>query len=236
MKIALLGYGKMGKAIENIATDRGHIIEAIVDPKGNRGTIASADVAINFSVPHAAVDNIKASLTLGIPVVCGTTGWLDQLPEVEYLCQEQNSAFLYASNFSIGVNLFFAFNQKLATLMRNHPNYSVTLEEIHHNHKLDAPSGTAISLAETIIEHSTYQSWINEKHPETPSQIPINSIREGEFPGTHTIFYESEIDSLSIRHEAHNRKGFALGAVMAAEWILGKKGIFSMKDVLNLSE
>ena len=236
MKLALLGYGRMGKAIESTAISRGHTIAAIVDPKGQKGALEAADVAINFSVPNAAVDNIKSALACPIPVVCGTTGWLDQMKTVEAFCLEKNSAFLYASNFSVGVNLFFALNKKLASLMRHHPEYDVAIEETHHVHKLDAPSGTAISLAQDIINQTDYQSWVTEKNPTNSAQIPIHAIRKGEVPGTHNVYYQSEIDKLSIRHQAHNRKGFALGAVLAAEWILGKKGIFSMADVLNLSE
>ncbi|MGC6421380.1 MAG: 4-hydroxy-tetrahydrodipicolinate reductase [Flavobacteriaceae bacterium] len=234
MKIALLGYGKMGKAIEKIACERGHEITAIQDPNTTKGTLENADVAINFSVPDAAVENIKSALDISIPVICGTTGWLDRKDEVIAYCHRKEAAFLYASNFSVGVNLFFALNQKLATLMQNHPNYSVSLEEIHHIHKLDAPSGTALSLVEDIIEASTYQSWTLGEHTKQRLQIPIHSIREGEVPGTHSVTYQNTVDSIRIQHQAFNRNGFALGAVIAAEWIVGKKGVFSMTDVLNL--
>jgi 4-hydroxy-tetrahydrodipicolinate reductase len=236
MKIALLGYGRMGKAIADIAKERGHEIVAIVDPDTQEGTLTQAQVAINFSVPDAAVANIKSALKMGVPVVCGTTGWLGQRAEVEAYCQTQNSAFLYASNFSIGVNLFFSLNQKLAQLMQPHPDYIAKMEEIHHIHKLDAPSGTAITLAEGVIENSPYQKWVLEGNQESNRQLPIHSIREGELPGTHSVHFQGANDLISIRHEAFNRKGFALGAIVAAEWIVGKKGVFGMNDVLNLSE
>lgn len=236
MKIALLGYGRMGKAIASIAKERGHEVVAIVDPDTQEGTLSQAEVAINFSVPDAAVNNIKSALKIGVPVVCGTTGWLDQIAEVEAYCQKQNSAFLYASNFSIGVNLFFSLNKKLAQLMHPHSDYIAKIEEIHHIHKLDAPSGTAITLAEGVLDNSNYQKWVLEENKESNHELPIHSIREGEVPGTHSIHFQGANDLISIRHEALNRNGFALGAVVAAEWIVGKKGIFRMKDVLNLSE
>lgn len=236
MKIALLGYGRMGKAIASIAKERGHEIVAIVDPDTQEGTLIQAEVAINFSVPDAAVSNIKSALQIGVPVVCGTTGWLDQIAEIENYCQKQNSAFLYASNFSIGVNLFFSLNKKLAQLMHPHSDYIAKIEEIHHIHKLDAPSGTAITLAEGVLDNSNYQKWVLEENKESNHELPIHSIREGEVPGTHSIHFQGANDLISIRHEALNRNGFALGAVVAAEWIVGKKGIFRMKDVLNLSE
>ena len=236
MKIALLGYGRMGKAIASIAKERGHEVVAIVDPDTQEGTLSQAEVAINFSVPDAAVNNIKSALKIGVPVVCGTTGWLDQIAEVEAYCQKQNSAFLYASNFSIGVNLFFSLNKKLAQLMHPHSDYIAKIEEIHHIHKLDAPSGTAITLAEGVLDNSNYQKWVLEENKESNHELPIHSIREGEVPGTHSIHFQGANDLITIRHEALNRNGFALGAVVAAEWIVGKKGIFRMKDVLNLSE
>ena len=236
MKIALLGYGRMGKAIASIAKERGHEVVAIVDPDTQEGTLSQAEVAINFSVPDAAVNNIKSALKIGVPVVCGTTGWLDQIAEIEAYCQKQNSAFLYASNFSIGVNLFFSLNEKLAQLMHPHSDYTAKIVEIHHIHKLDAPSGTAITLAEGVLDNSSYQKWVIEENKESNHELPIHSIREGEVPGIHSIHFQGANDLISIRHEALNRNGFALGAVVAAEWIVGKKGIFRMKDVLNLSE
>ena len=232
MKIALLGYGRMGKAIENIAKSRGHEIVAKIDKDQIEGTLEHANVAINFSIPDAAVNNIFSALSLKIPVVCGTTGWLEDLKKVTDFTTKNDTAFLYASNFSIGVNLFFKLNEQLAKMMNNQSDYKVNIEEIHHIHKLDAPSGTAITLAEGIIENSESSDW--SLSADKSDEIQINAIREGEVPGTHTITHESSIDTISIKHEAHNREGFALGAVVTAEWIVGKKGIFKMSDVLNL--
>ena len=232
MKIALLGYGRMGKAIENIAKNRGHEIVAKIDKDQIEGTLEHANVAINFSIPDAAVNNIFSALSLKIPVVCGTTGWLEDLKKVTDFTTKNDTAFLYASNFSIGVNLFFKLNEQLAKMMNNQSEYKVNIEEIHHIHKLDAPSGTAITLAEGIIENSKSSDW--SLSTDKSDEIQIDAIREGEVPGTHTVTYESSIDAISIKHEAHNREGFALGAVVAAEWIVGKKGIFKMSDVLNL--
>ena len=229
MKIALLGYGRMGQAIEKIAIERGHTIVAKID-KDNENQAYEADVAINFSVPNAAYDNITAAIHKGIPVVCGTTGWLDRLDEVETLCQQKESAFLYASNFSLGVNLFFELNAKLAKMMQKHPLYSASIEEIHHTQKLDKPSGTAITLAEGIPSEGNAWHLVEDNG----EGVPISSIRKDEVPGTHTVTHRSEIDEISITHTAHNRTGFALGAVLAAEWIQDKKGIFSMRDVLQL--
>ena len=234
MKIGLLGYGKMGKAIEEIAMERGHEIIFIRDKEITEGELNKADVAINFSIPESAIENIKEALQIQVPVVCGTTGWLSKMSEIEQFCIEKDSAFLYASNFSIGVNLFFKLNQITASLMKGHESeYSLKLNEIHHIHKLDAPSGTAISLAEDIIEvNPFYSKWTLNGEEDT--QLPITSERLGEVPGTHTLTYSSEVDEIKIEHIAHSRKGFALGAVIAAEWIADKKGIFSMSDVLNL--
>ncbi|MGB2341348.1 MAG: 4-hydroxy-tetrahydrodipicolinate reductase [Flavobacteriaceae bacterium] len=233
MKIALLGYGRMGKAIEIVAVERGHDVVAKIDQDETYGNLSEADVAINFSVPDAAAENIKTALKINIPVVCGTTGWLDQLNEIEDFCKAKNSAFIYASNFSIGVNLFFKLNEVLAKLMSSHKSYEASMKEVHHIHKLDAPSGTAITLAEGIIDQSDYTQW--SIHKDTiENMLPIEVDRTGEVPGTHTIKYESSIDSITIEHEAHSRKGFALGAVIAAEWIQDKKGVFSMNDVLSL--
>ena len=232
MKIALLGYGRMGKAIENIAKNRGHEIVAKIDKDEIEGILEHANVAINFSIPDAALNNIFSALSLKIPVVCGTTGWLEDLKKVTDFTIKNDTAFLYASNFSIGVNLFFKLNEQLAKMMNNQSEYKVNIEEIHHIHKLDAPSGTAITLAEGIIENSKSSDW--SLSTDKSDEIQIDAIREEEVPGTHTITYESSIDAISIKHEAHNREGFALGAVVAAEWIVGKKGIFKMSDVLNL--
>jgi 4-hydroxy-tetrahydrodipicolinate reductase len=229
MKIALLGYGRMGQAIEKIAIDRGHTIVAKID-KDNPNEAYEADVAINFSVPMAAYENITSAIDKKIPVVCGTTGWLDRLDEVETLCQQNEGAFLYASNFSLGVNLFFELNVKLADMMQKQPLYTASIEEIHHTQKLDKPSGTAITLAEGIPSAGNVWHLVEDNG----EGVPITSIRKDEVPGTHTVTHRSEIDEISITHTAHNRTGFALGAIIAAEWIQNKKGIFSMRDVLQL--
>ena len=229
MKIALLGYGRMGQAIEKIAIDRGHTIVAKID-KDNPDEAYEADVAINFSVPMAAYENITSAINKKIPVVCGTTGWLDRLDEVETLCQQNEGAFLYASNFSLGVNLFFELNVKLADMMQKQPPYTASIEEIHHTQKLDKPSGTAITLAEGIPSAGNVWHLVEDNG----EGVPITSIRKDEVPGTHTVTHRSEIDEISITHTAHNRTGFALGAIIAAEWIQNKKGIFSMRDVLQL--
>lgn len=232
MKIALVGYGKMGKIIDEISQSRGHEVVARLRETPTKDSLNGADVAIEFSNPEAAFENIKVCLENHIPVICGTTGWLDKKPEIEKITLEQDTAFLYGSNFSLGVNLFFALNENLAKLMSKTTEYSVQLEEIHHIHKLDAPSGTAISIAEGIIENSRYEAW---KLDETKDkELGIFAIREDEVPGTHSVFYRSEVDEIEIKHTAFNRNGFALGAVIAAEWIVGKKGFFSMKDVLGL--
>lgn len=234
MKIALLGYGRMGKAIEEIAKSRGHVIVAKIDKDNPNDSISDADVAINFSVPSAAVDNITNTLNQSIPVVCGTTGWLEHKAEIEHLCEEKKGAFLYASNFSLGVNIFFALNEKLAQMMEQHTQYAASIEEIHHTEKLDAPSGTAITLAEGILPHTKQQSWkLAEEANE--QDLAITAKRKPQVPGTHTVTYNSETDVISIEHIAHNRDGFAMGAVIAAEWIVGKSGIFSMRDVLNIT-
>ena len=234
MKIALVGYGKMGKIIDELATKKGHEIVAKLKEKPTISLLNNADVVIEFSNPEVAFENIKFCLENQIPVVCGTTGWLSQKPEIEKLALENNTAFLYGSNFSLGVNLFFELNRKLSEMMKNFPEYNVQLEEIHHTHKKDAPSGTAISLAEDIIENnSTFDAW---KLDETQSsKLGITALREDEVPGTHSVFYQSEVDEIEIKHTAFSRNGFALGAILAAEWIFGKKGVFSMKDVLGLN-
>lgn len=231
MKIALVGYGKMGKIIGEIAESRGHEVVAKLNESPTLENLNNPDVVIEFSNPEVAFNNTKICLENKIPVVCGTTGWLDQKPEIEKIATENETAFLYGSNFSLGVNLFFALNEKLADLMKNFSEYKVQLEEIHHTHKKDAPSGTAISLAEGIIKNDNrFDAW---KLDETKgNELGIFAIREDEVPGTHSIFYRSEVDEIEIKHTAFNRNGFALGAVIAAEWIQGKKGNFSMKDVL----
>lgn len=232
MRVALLGYGRMGKEIEKIAISRGHEIvirkdvEDVID-------ITLADVAIDFSVPNAAFNNIANCLENNVPVIAGTTGWLEKYDDAVALCHQKNGAFIYASNFSIGVNIFFELNKQLAKLMSPLEDYQVAMEEIHHTQKLDAPSGTAITLAEGIIENSSKKSWeLAEKS--SSDVIPIVAKRIPDVPGTHSVWYSSEVDTIEIKHTANNRKGFALGAVIAAEWIIGKSGVFSMKDVLNI--
>ena len=232
MKIALLGYGKMGKEIEKIALQRGHEIVLKKTEENNFSGLEHADVAIDFSIPTAAIENISTCFKYNIPVVSGTTGWLDNYQDMVALCIEKNGAFLYGSNFSVGVNLFFELNTYLAKLMSKVKEYNVSMEEIHHTQKLDAPSGTAITLAQSIIETSDYKEWTLDNAAE--NQILIDAKRINDVPGTHSVFYKSAVDEIEIKHTAFNRQGFALGAVVAAEWILGKKGIFSMKDVLNL--
>lgn len=232
MKIALLGYGKMGKVIERIALERGHEIVLKKDEFNTYDGLSTADVAIDFSVPSAAVSNISASFNANVPVVSGTTGWLEHYDEMIALCNEKKGGFISSSNFSLGVNIFFGLNEYLAKIMKQFDSYKVSMEEIHHIHKLDAPSGTAISLAQGVIENSDYANWTLEEAK--TNEIRIEAKRIGEVPGTHTVNYDSAIDSIEIKHTAHNREGFALGAVVAAEWLAGKQGIFSMKDVLNL--
>ncbi len=232
MKIALIGYGKMGKAIAEIAEERGHEIVARLTTTPTAQDIEGADVAVEFTNPDAAFGNIKACLEASVPVVSGTTGWLHRRGEIEKITAEAGSAFLYGSNFSLGVNLFFALNEKLAKLMQAFPEYKPQLEEIHHVHKKDAPSGTAISLAEGIIANSGFNAW---KAEETQSdELGIFSIRTDEVPGTHSVRYTSQVDEIEIKHTAFNRSGFALGAVIAAEWLPGKQGVFGMSDVLGI--
>lgn len=233
MKIALLGYGKMGKVIEKIALERGHEIVLRKTSSTTFEGLTNADVAIDFSIPDVAVCNISECLHTNIPIVSGTTGWLDQYNEMVALCVEKKGAFIYGSNFSLGVNLFFELNNHLAKMMAKFNQYKVTMEEIHHTQKLDKPSGTAITLANGIIENSKYDSWTFEYAKE--NQILIDAQRIENVPGTHTISYISDVDAIEIKHTAFNREGFALGSVLAAEWIVGKTGVFTMKDVLELN-
>jgi len=233
MKIALLGYGKMGKVIERIALERGHEIVLRKTSSDTFEDLHKADVAIDFSIPDAAVGNISTCLQQGIPVISGTTGWLENYHEMVKLCEEQNGAFIYGSNFSLGVNIFFELNDHLAKIMSKFNQYKVEMEEIHHTQKLDAPSGTAITLANRIIENSDYSSWALENAKK--DELLINVKRIENVPGTHSVFYNSEVDTIEIKHTAHNRDGFALGSVIAAEWIIGKQGVFTMKDVLELN-
>jgi 4-hydroxy-tetrahydrodipicolinate reductase len=235
MNIALLGYGKMGKEIEAIALQKGHTIVLKVDETNattfTLGDLKKADVAIEFSTPHTVISNIKKCFDAQVPIVVGTTGWYDEFEMIQELCLQKNGGLFHATNFSLGVNLFFKVNSYLAELMSKYDTYDVEMEEIHHIHKLDKPSGTAISLANQVLEKIDRKTnWsITDKHPET---LFINDIREGEVPGTHIIKYTSAVDDIEILHKAHNRKGFALGAVIAAEHIKGKKGIFTMNDLI----
>lgn len=238
MKIALIGYGKMGKAIEEIAVERGHTIVLKVNDENlgdfTKENVSNADVAIEFTGPHTAYDNIIGIIDFGVPVVCGSTGWTERINEINKYCMEKNCSFLYASNFSVGVNIFFELNKKLASLMAPHKDYVISMEEIHHTQKKDAPSGTAITLAEQILDIIPQKKkWVNYASNEA-SELPIISKREDPAPGTHSIKYSSSIDDIEIIHTAHNRKGFALGALLAAEFIKDKKGIFGMKEVLGL--
>ena len=232
MKIAILGYGKMGKVIEKIALERNHEIVLRKSSSNTFDGLQNADVAIDFSLPNVAVENISTCLNNGIPVVSGTTGWLEEYDKMVVLCNEKNGSFIYGSNFSLGVNLFFELNDYLAKMMSKFDSYSVSMEEIHHTQKLDAPSGTAISLAKGIIKNSNYSNWTIE-NPKN-NELKIDAKRIDSVPGTHTVSYNSCVDSIEIKHTAHNREGFALGSIIAAEWLQNKKGIFTMRDVLNL--
>ena len=234
MKIALLGYGKMGKEIESIAVKRNHTIVSKVDKNFSEGEINSADIAINFSDPFAAVSNISMALNLCIPVVSGTTGWLKDYSIIKSLSKKNNVGFLYSSNFSIGVNFFFELNKSLTKLMKGHENYSVELNEEHHNKKVDSPSGTAISLANDIISNSRYKKWSlnsNEK-----DSLIINSIRNGNTIGIHDVYFKSSLDQIKISHESFSRSSYAIGALIASEWLMGKKGMYTMSDVLNITK
>ncbi len=237
MKIALIGYGKMGKEIEQILIARGHTIPLIIDLNNTNDLdtahLQKVDVAIEFTTPSTAYGNVVKCLEAGVPVVCGTTAWLDKLPEVEQLCKEKNGAFFYASNYSIGVNIFFEINRRLAQLMNRFGEYDVTIEETHHTQKKDAPSGTAVTLAEGVLENlDRKQKWVCGTTT-VPEELEVVAIRRSVVPGTHTVTYESDVDALSITHMAKSRRGFALGAVLAAEFLHGKTGIFSMKDLMQ---
>ena len=232
MKIALLGYGKMGQVIEKIALQRGHEIVVRKSIEDSFDGLDNSEVAIEFSAPDAAVENISAALNLGIPVISGTTGWLHDYDKMVQLCNKKNSAFISSSNFSLGVNIFFELNAYLAKIMSKFEDYKVGIEEIHHTQKLDAPSGTAISLAKGVIENSDYKNWTLE-NPKS-DDILIEAKRIENVPGTHTVSYNSNVDLIEIKQLAHNREGFALGAVIAAEWIVGKNGVYTMKDVLEI--
>jgi len=238
MRIALVGYGKMGKEIEKIAKERGHCISIIIDQDNsedmNSTSFKQADVAIEFTNPYSALNNINCCINSGVPVVCGSTGWLDHLPEISEYVKAQNGALFYASNFSLGVNIFFKVNQHLASIMSKFNDYSVEVEEWHHNQKLDSPSGTAITAAEGILESYTNKNgWINQS-VNNSNKLGIISIRKGEIPGTHTVTYDSPVDKIVLTHEAKSRQGFALGAVLAAEFLAGKTGVYTMSDLLAL--
>lgn len=234
MKIVLLGYGKMGKIIEQVALQRGHEISARIDINNQEDfETAQGDVAIEFSHPDAAFGNISKALKKGIPVVCGTTGWLSRLDEIHALCNEQNGAFFYASNYSLGVNIFFKLNEYLASMMKAFPHYNVELDEIHHTQKKDSPSGTAITLAEGVLKHLPHKKkWVNHES-QNEEELVIKSFRIADIPGTHFVKYNCAIDDIEIKHTAHSREGFATGAVLVAEWIQNRKGNLTMDDFLK---
>ena len=237
MKIALVGYGKMGKTIEQIALSRGHEIVSIIDINNpddfESAAFKSADVAIEFTTPATAFDNYMKCFAANVPVVSGTTGWTARMGEIKEMCEKEGKTFFYASNFSIGVNIFFALNKYLAKVMNNFPSYDVRMTEVHHIHKLDAPSGTAITLAEGILENIDRKDRWTLETAEKATDLPIHAIREGEVPGIHEIIYESDVDTISITHDAKSRAGFALGAVVAAEFTAGKKGFLGMSDLFH---
>lgn len=238
MNITLIGYGKMGKAIEQIARYKGHEVTYKID-QNNHDLLHTlngntTDAAIEFTQPEQAFSNLKYCLEHGIPVVCGTTGWLEKRKEIEAICQHNKGAFFYASNYSVGVNIFFHLNKWLAQVMNGYPEYQISTEEIHHTEKKDAPSGTSITLAEGILEnYPSKTNWINEAQGKA-NELPIVSKRLANVPGTHTVVYESTIDAIEIKHTAHSREGFAQGAVLAAEWLKGKTGVFGMDDLLKI--
>ena len=232
MKIALLGYGKMGKVIEKIALQRGHEIVLKKNAEDTFEGLQNAEIAIDFSIPSAAISNISECINNRIPIVSGTTGWLENYNEMVALCNEKNAAFIYGSNFSLGVNLFFELNDYLSKIMSQFNQYDASMEEIHHTQKLDKPSGTAISLANAIINNTDKNNWSIENP--NADDVFIDVKRLDSVPGTHSVFYASNEDTIEIKHTAHNREGFAIGAIIAAEWLIGKKGVFTMKDVLEL--
>lgn len=241
MRIALLGYGKMGKVIERIAVDRGHEIVLVVDENNRMSCmdeeLKKAEVAIEFTMPQVAVENYKWCFKNGVPVISGTTGWLDKWEQVTEECRKMNGAFFYASNFSIGVNIFFQLNKYLAKMMNGFDGYKISIEETHHIHKLDAPSGTAITIAEGILKnHTAYDSWQLDGGEKLPQHVlPVTAKRIGEVPGIHTVTYKSEVDEIEISHSALSREGLAKGAVLAAEFLRGKSGIFGMEDLMSLN-
>ena len=232
MRIGIIGYGKMGKAIEKVALERGHSIGFKIN-SSDTTLIKDIDIAIDFSTPDSAVNNINKCLESNTPVISGTTGWLDSLDDVKKKCEDKNGSFLYASNFSLGANIFFELNKKLARIMSGKQNYEVSIEEMHHIHKLDKPSGTAITIAEDILSNSKLDNWQLES--KTVNGVTISSLREKEVNGIHEVKYKSDNDLISIKHEAFNRDGFALGAVISAEWLVNKKGFYSISDMLKLA-
>lgn len=247
MKIALIGYGKMGKMIESIALDRNHEIVLVIDQDNladlTIDNLKKADVAIEFSIPSSVLDNINLAIEAQTPIVVGTTGWYGHLQEIKNNCEENNATVMYGSNFSVGVNIFFQINQLVAKMMNKFSaEYDVAVEEIHHIHKLDSPSGTAITIAEDILsEFKQKTEWVDVKADDpvtihSPQHLIISSYREGEVPGTHSVIYDSDVDRLELKHEAHGRQGFALGAVLAAEWLKGRNGFFSVKEMYNLND
>ncbi|MEA4982983.1 MAG: 4-hydroxy-tetrahydrodipicolinate reductase [Paludibacter sp.] len=237
MKIALIGYGKMGKTIERIAKERGHEIVSVIDVDNTddfeSAAFKSADVAIEFTMPAVAQENVRRAFVAGVPVVCGTTGWIENLQKLKNEVQEKGNTLFWSSNFSLGVNVFMAVNKYLARLMNRFPEYDVEMTEVHHTQKLDAPSGTAITLAEGILENLERKTSWSKETSSVPEEIAIKSIREGQVPGTHTIVYDCDVDTITITHEAKNREGLALGAVVAAEFTAGKKGFLGMNDLLK---
>jgi 4-hydroxy-tetrahydrodipicolinate reductase len=247
MRIALIGYGKMGKMIESIALDRNHEIVLVIDQDNLADltieNLKKADVAIEFSTPSSVLDNINLAIEAQTPIVVGTTGWYGHLQEIKNNCEENNATVMYGSNFSVGVNIFFQINQQVAKMMNKFSaEYDVAVEEIHHIHKLDSPSGTAITIAEDILsEFKQKTEWVDVKADDpvtihSPQHLIISSYREGEVPGTHSVIYDSDVDRLELKHEAHGRQGFALGAVLAAEWLKEKTGFFSVKEMYNLND
>jgi 4-hydroxy-tetrahydrodipicolinate reductase len=238
MNIALVGYGKMGRIIEQTAISRGHSIVLKIDLDNRQDLtpekLKAADAAIEFTGPHSAFDNLKKLMEMDVPTVTGSTGWLEKYPEIESLCRSRKGSFMFASNFSVGVNIFFEVNKRLAALMASQPEYAVQITEIHHTQKKDAPSGTAITLAEQVLDVDPRKKhWVNHASAE-PTDIPIISERIDPYPGLHRVTYRSAVDEIEITHQAHNREGFALGAVLAAEYIYTRKGVFTMKEVLGL--
>ena len=233
MKIALLGYGKMGKEIESISKKRNHTIISKIDKDFTEGDLKLADIAINFSIPSSAVSNITMALNLNIPVVSGTTGWLKDFKTIEKITKKNNVGFLYSSNFSIGVNIFFKLNKYLTELMKEYENYSIELNETHHDQKVDSPSGTAISIANDIISNSRYEKW--NLNSDKKKSLRINSTRKGNTIGIHDVCFKSDVDQIKISHESFSRSTYAMGAIFAAEWLIGKKGIYSMSDVIKLN-